>query len=66
MLENISKDYKRASVPKANIARELQLDDRIEAMALKSSFLTLKDHKPDWPATPRPTSASSPKASWTG
>ena len=58
MLENITKEYKRASVSTvnrinreaANIARDLQLDDRIEAMALKSSFLTVKDHKPDWPA----------------
>ena len=34
----------------ATIARELELDDRIEAMALKSCFLTVKDHKPDLPA----------------
>ena len=34
----------------ANIAGKLEMDDRIEAMALKSSYITLKDHKEDWPA----------------
>ena len=55
MFDNITKEYKMASVHTVNrinmeTARDLQLDDRIRAMALKSSFLTSKDHKPDWPA----------------
>ena len=51
MVDNITKDYKKASMSTVNkinreaatIARDLQLDDRIEAMALKSSFLSVKD-----------------------
>jgi hypothetical protein len=58
LVDNITKDYRKASMSTVNrinreaatIARELELDDRIEAMALKSCFLTVKDHKPDWPA----------------
>ena len=58
LLDNIWKEYRKASMTTvnkinaeaANIARDLQLDDRIGAMALKSSFLTVKDHKQDWPA----------------
>ena len=58
MFDNITKEYKMASVhtvnrinmETANIVRDLQMDDRIRAMALKSSFLTSKDHKPHWPA----------------
>ena len=33
----------------AEIARSLELEDRIECMALKPAFITLKDHKEDWP-----------------
>ena len=34
----------------AYFANKLKLDDRIEGMALKSSFLTIKDHKEGFPA----------------
>ena len=58
MRENITKDYRKASMDSvnrinigvANIARNLEIDDRVEALALKRSFLTVKDHKADWPA----------------
>ena len=58
MRENITKDYRRApmdsvnriNMEAANIARNLEIDDRVEALELKSSFLTVKDHKADWPA----------------
>ena len=30
-------------------ARKFQLDDRIEAMAIKPAYLTLRDHKEDFP-----------------
>ena len=32
------------------ISGEFKMDDRIEASALKSSYITLKDHKEDWPS----------------
>ena len=58
MVDNITKDYRREDIERVNsinreaakIAKDLELDDRIEAMALKSAFLTIKDHKEDWPA----------------
>ena len=34
----------------ASFANKFHLDDRIEGMALKQSFLTIKDHKEDFPA----------------
>ena len=60
MVENISKDYKRTTMDTvrninreaASISRDLLLDDRIEAMAMRSSFITVKDHEQDWPARP--------------
>ena len=53
----IQKEYKRVGEEKvekinteaAKIAADLELDNRIEALALKPSYLTLKDHKSDWP-----------------
>ena len=33
----------------ASLANDVKLDDRIEGMALQQSFLTLKDHKEDFP-----------------
>ena len=33
----------------ASLAHDYKLDDRIEGMALKESFLTIKDHKDDFP-----------------
>ena len=58
LIENITKDYRKDTIETVNkinreaakIAKDLDLDDRIEAIALKEAFLTIKDHKEDWPA----------------
>ena len=52
--ENVTKSYKKSSgkvveklnAQSAKIAENLKLDDRIEKLAEKEAFLTLKDHKP--------------------
>ena len=52
--ENVTKTYKKSSgkvveklnAQSAKIAKNLKLDDRIEKLAEKEAFLTLKDHKP--------------------
>lgn len=52
--ENVTKTYKKASdelvgrldAQSARIAERLNLDDRIEKLAKKEAFITLKDHKP--------------------
>jgi hypothetical protein len=36
----------------ANIAAKMELDERIEALPLNTSFLTVKDHKPTFPSKP--------------
>ena len=54
--KNGTKSYKKAdhNVPKVisfddkKIAESLGLDDRIETSACKDSFITMKDHKPDF------------------
>ena len=54
--KNVTKSYKKAdnNVPKVisfdvkKIAESLGLDDRIETSACKDSFITMKDHKPDF------------------
>ena len=51
--ENVTKSYKKSSgkvveklnAQSAKIAENLKLDDRIEKLAEKEAFLTLKDHK---------------------
>ena len=56
--ENITTEYKKttsSTLDKINreastTARKFQLDDRIEAMAIKPAYLSLKDHKEDFPA----------------
>ena len=53
--ENITKTYKKSSdelvekleAQSAQIADQLKLDDRIEKLAKKEAFITLKDHKPN-------------------
>ena len=58
MVDNITKDYRKESIEVVNsinreaakLAKDLELDDRIEAMGLKRAFLTIKDHKDDWPS----------------
>ena len=52
--ENVTKTYKKAGyklggkldAQSARIAERLNLDDRIEKLAKKEAFITLKDHKP--------------------
>lgn len=54
--ENITKTYKKSSdelvekleAQSARIADQLKLDDRIEKLAKKEAFITLKDHKPNF------------------
>ena len=54
----MTKEYKKTdvstmdkiNVEAARTARELELDDRIEGIAKKTAYLTIKDHKPDFPA----------------
>ena len=54
IMENVTKTYKKASdelvggldAQSTRIAEHLSLDDRIEKLAKKEAFITLKDHKP--------------------
>ena len=58
--KNIQKDYKKAEKrqeTKINkkakvIAEKLELADRVEAMARRDAFITLKDHKPNFNNAP--------------
>lgn len=58
--DNITKTYKKAPdncMQKINtkdkqIAKELELDNRIETLAKKQAFITLKDHKPNFSNNP--------------
>ena len=58
--ENITKTYKKSSdelvekldAQSAQIAHRLKLDDRIEKLAKKEAFITLKDHKPNFQGHP--------------
>ncbi len=60
MDDNISKSYKKASksteknitITDKKIAAQLELDDRIDTTAHNQAFLTLKDHKPNFPNKP--------------
>ena len=57
---NVQKNYKKSSNRQLNsinqeakkIASELELDDRIETLAEWESFITLKDHKPNFHNSP--------------
>ena len=54
--ENVTKTYKKSNdelvreidAQSARIAERLKLDDRIEKLAKKDAFITLKDHKPNF------------------
>ena len=54
--ENVTKTYKKSNdelvreidAQSARIAERLKLDDRIEKLAKKEAFITLKDHKPNF------------------
>ena len=57
LTQNIQKEYKKVAAKEvkkinteaANIAKDLKIEERVEAIALKPSFLTLKDHKEEFP-----------------
>ena len=57
--ENITKNYQKTNddmikginVEAQKIAEKLELDGRIEGIAKKPAFLTIKDHKPNFPNT---------------
>ena len=59
--ENITKDYRKADeeekkkidLEAKKIAKELSLADRIECMAEKDAFITLKDHKDNFINAPK-------------
>ena len=58
LMDTTSKEYKktdpstmdRINGDAAKTAKKLKLDDRIESMDKKNAYLTIKDHKPDFPA----------------
>ncbi len=60
MNKNIQKTYKKATQQEESsinkeakeIATQLELEDRIEVLAKRESFLTLKDHKPNFNNNP--------------
>lgn len=60
LLKNITKTYKKVDREAVNdinkeakhIAEQLELDDRIEILADKKAFITLKDHKPNFANNP--------------
>ena len=58
--DNVTKTYKKAppklktsvNLEAKNIAKLINLDGRIECIARTLAFITLKDHKPDFPQNP--------------
>ena len=58
--DNVTKTYKKTppkweisiNLEVKNISELINLDDRIECIARTSSFITLKDHKPDFRKNP--------------
>ena len=60
LTKNIHKDYKKSSKQQTNninreakkLAQDLELDDRIETIAERDCFITLKDHKPNFENSP--------------
>ena len=61
MTQNITKEYKKCDnkvVEKVNkedkgIAENLELDDRIYAFSERDAFITIKDHKENFPNNPK-------------
>ena len=55
--ENITKNYKKCNPDKVNkvneeasrIAKKLDIDDQVQVIAGNSAFVTIKDHKPNFP-----------------
>ena len=60
LTDNITKNYKKTSettitdiqTTDKELAEKLDLDDRIEQTAHKNAFITIKDHKPNFPNNP--------------
>jgi hypothetical protein len=60
LAKNVQKTYKKCTAAQVseindeakNIASELDLDERIDVMAERESFITLKDHKPNFVNNP--------------
>ena len=58
LINNITDEYKKAddfvidriNAEAAKFAKKLQLDDRVEGISKKAAYLTVKDHKEDFPA----------------
>ena len=57
LTENVTKTYKKSSIQKLNningiakqIAQKLTLEDRIEVMQEDEAYITIKDHKDEFP-----------------
>jgi hypothetical protein len=57
LADNITKDYKSVDISEihntnikaAEIAKKLKVDDRAEILSESPGFITIKDHKPDFP-----------------
>ena len=70
MKKNIEKEYKKASDDSLNtinarskyIAKNLRLDDKIESLAPKNSFISLEDHKENFSNDPACTLINSSKS----
>ena len=58
VLENITKDYKKATENIENninreaaaLAKSMKMDDRVHKMGRQEAYVTVKDHKPNFPA----------------
>ena len=61
LLDNVTSKYKKSSqetiddvnTEARNIAARLGIEDRVECLAEKTAFITLKDHKPDFQNNPK-------------
>ena len=57
LANNITKDYKKVEMfelekinqEAASIAKKMRIDDRVDGMGLNQGFITVKDHKPNFP-----------------
>ena len=57
LTENVTKEYRKCkreridlvNTEAAKIARSLEIDDRIDSLPENKAFITIKDHKPDFP-----------------
>ena len=69
-MENVTKSYKRAdsnichdiNLEAKEIATERKIADKVERMAKKEAFITLKDHKDDFNINPKCSLINPPKS----